>query len=568
MTSTSYQFPAIIFTLVVAFVTIGTRLTGRLYPVLPSTIVLALGCLLIVQFKRREFSIQYLGGYVALSVFYRTFAYLYPPSFIGADSDEFAFYIARLLLGNHFSSIPSRFYSGAPGFFFTGEVTTMITGGSIKIGLLFPAVLVGIVFPIVAFVLPRYLPITDPKPVQFLAAAITVMAPTSVALTSNPIPQVQSVVLTLTGMISLAVYVRYRNSLLLFIPLFCFSIILFTHRLAPYTVMLSLLFASGLKVLRRRDRVSTIDRAYGILGLALTSGVYLQAVFAKADRLLIGALFLSSKDTAVETAFSTTIAELTLPFPFNIFFNVGYRVPLFVLAGLGWLVLLQRSYDRTFVRFVLVFVGLNTALVIGATLGILSNGPFHFILPLVPLLAVLASISSINIINMSSLPVISISISRLARVGLGILLLISLISGQSFSLVAASDSSLEKREYLTSSELTAKEWMNNHTLENMNILTDGFYAKEIPPDELRQYARQDRESPNKYQGVNKLIISGMLADNTDCVVALRPGVYRYSHQGNWQLTEPVTRGFATTHMIYSSGLDGVNVFWGGNCSTT
>jgi hypothetical protein len=532
---------------------------------------LALVCLLVVQFKRQEFSIQYLGGYIALSVIYRIFAYLYPPSFIGADSDGFAFYIARLLLGNHFSSIPSRFYSGAPGFLFTGEVVTIVTGGSIKIGLLFPAILVGIVFPIVAFVLPRYLPITNPKPAQYLAAAITVMAPTSVALTSNPVPQVQSVILTFTCIISLAAYVGYRNHRFLFISIFCLGIVLFTHKLDPFTVSISLLFASGSGVLHRHDHGKTLDRAFGVLGLVLASGVYLQAIFTKIDQSLITKLLLILNIHTTETAadpvsgeFSTTIAELTLSFPLNIIFNVGYRVPFFVLAGLGWVVLLWRGYDRIFVRFILMFIGLNTALLISATFGIISNGPFRFILPIVPLLAILCSISLIILINMSNHSYVSVSISRLARIGLLVLLLTSLIGGQSISLLASSDSSLEPRSYLTSSELTAKEWMNNHI--SQPILTDNFFASEMPPNELREYAHQNREPPMNYRGINKWIINGTLATNVNCIVALRPGVYRYGYQGRWRLTEPVTQGFATTHMIYSSGSTGVNVFWGGNCS--
>jgi len=568
MTAASYRLPTVITALTISGVLVGTHHTERLYPILPGGVALGLVILLTFQYRQQDWSLSYLGGYIALSSFYRIFAYWFPPSFIAADSDWYAFQISRLLTGSAPSSIPSRFYNDAPGFFFTGQISAVISGEPVKTGLIFPAVVVGITFPLVAFLLPRYLPIAEPELVQHVAPAITVMAPASVALTSAPIAQTQSVVITLTVVIALAIYVQWRSSALLVIAAFCFSIVLLVHKLAPYIVTAAVLFSVGVGLLNYQNRANTLDRTFGLFGLALGAGLYLQAVITNVDYGVIGRLLLlygaGTEETTV-SEFGTMMAEPILKSnALTVLFNVGYYIPLFALAAFGWLFLLWRGYNKAFVRFVLSIVALEVGLVIGATLGIISGGPFRYLFLVIPLLGILCAIVVVRLFTGPSLLEPPISIHRTIRIGVGFLLVTSLIGGQTVSLTASTDARFEQRAYLTTSELTGKVWMNSYV--SKPIFTDNFYAREMPPSELSQYASYGNRPPTHYRGTNQWIINGTLADNADCFVALRIDVRRYGYQRGWRLTQPVTTGFRLYHTVYTSGSDGVSVFRKQRCS--
>lgn len=553
MSYLSHRLIFIVISLSIVLSIISAWTWGQLYPIVPCSIALSVISLLGMQFYYKEYTVPYLIGFIVLSTFYRVFLYLYPSSFTAKDSDKYAFYIAKLLNGSVPSTLNLGFYSEAPIFLITGQISTVATGGSLRIGLVFPAIIVGIVYPLAAFVLSRYLPISDSSEVAYLAAAITVLAPTSVSLTSNPVAQTQSAVLILSGMILLLLYLHRTSVPFLFLAILCFGVSLLTHKLAPYLVTISLIFAASIGFAYKP--LNNSDTVFGILGIAMAGGLYLQSILTNFDYAVISRVLLilgigrakttSGAQTTIDGVFTASAAEPLLPHSLMILLNVSHQIIMFPLAGIGGLVLLWKGYNSVLLRLILGIVTLEIFLTIAATFDIIPGGPFRFLLLIIPLLAVLIAVFSVSILQLQAWSKFAI------RAGLVTVLLISLFSVQAISPIASSDASMETRSYLTAPELSGKIW--GETYVPGVILTDDFYAQEIPPSKINDYAQESDTPPSHYQGSSRKILNGQINQTNSCTIALRPSLSRYSYHGRWRLTQPVTTGFQEHNRIYSSG---------------
>lgn len=561
MTVNSHHISIIMISVGIIVASLGTQVVGRMYPILPGIVMITVVCLITIQFYRQEFSIHYLVSYIILSVFYRVFLYIYPSSFTGADSDKFAFYIERLISTNSLSSIQMGFYQDAPVYLVTGQVFTVITGGNTRIGLVFVPVLVGILFPLLAFLLPRRLPVPNPTQVSYLAAAITVLDPVSVTLTKNPIAQSLAVVLGLTAILAVVFYIHYKRRVFFCLIFFCLGIIFWTHKFAPYSITVAFLFAAGVGLLYSpRRRLSVSGKAFAVFALIMALGIYVQGVITGLDYSVVGRLmFISQGSTEVPSEpLVTSVAEPTIPSrALHIGLNAGYQAPMFALAGIAWIGLLWHSYDRPVTWFILAIVALGTGLSISSHFGVVSFNSIRPLLLLIPLLAILIASTVVFLATTSSLP------RPTMRIALAIVLLITLLGGQAISLQASSDSTLQERIYLTEPELSAKTWGDVHAPKP--IITDDFYAKEIPPSQLRVYAQQETQPPSYYQGATREILSGKIAQQSTCTTALRPNVRQYSYQRPWKLTHSITTGFEDHHLVYSSGPHGAVFYQNPRC---
>lgn len=561
MTIDSHRLPIALVSFGIIIASVGTQIVGRMYPMLPGAVIITLICLMSIQFYRQDFSIGYLLSYITLSVFYRVFLYIYPSSFTGADSDKFAFYIERLITTGSLSSIQMGFYQDAPAYLIMGQISTIITGGNTRVGLVFIPILVGIIFPLIAFLLTRYLPVPNPIQVSYLAAAITILDPVSVLLTKNPIAQSLAVILGLTAILSLVFYIRYRKRLFFGLTLLCLGIILWTHKFAPYSITVAFIFAASAGVLYSPGRLlSSSDKVFVVFALIMAVGIYVQGIVTGLDYRVIGRLmFLSQIDSDIPSEpLVTSVAEPTIQSRVLLIgLNAGYQAPMFALAGIAWFGLLWRSYDRPVTWFVLSLVALGTGLSISSYFGVVSFNSVRPLLLIIPLLAILIASTIVFLATTSSLPVPTM------RIALAIVLLITLLGGQAISLQASSDSTLQERTYLIEPELSAKTWGDIHAPKP--IITDDFYAKELPPSYLKVYAQHESQPPSYYQGATREILSGKVAQESTCTVALRPNAHQYSYQRPWRLTHPITTGFEDHHLVYSSGPHGAYFYTDPNC---
>ena len=561
MTIDSHHISIVLVSFGIIIASVGTQIVDRMYPILPGAIIMTLICLISLQFYRQDFSIYYLLSYIILSTFYRVFLYMYPASFTGADSDKFAFYIERLITTGSLSSIQMGFYQDAPTYLITGQIFTIITGGNTRIGLAFIPILVGIMFPLTSFLLARYLPLPNPTQVSYLAAAITILDPVSVILTKNPIAQSLAVILGLTAILSLVFYIHHKQRLFFGIAFFCLGIILWTHKFAPYSITVAFLFAAGASLLYSPGRLlSSSDKVFAVSAFIMAVGIYVQGIITGLDSKIVGRLvFVSQLGTDIPSEpLVTSVAEPTIQSKaLLIGLNAGYQAPMFALAGIAWFGLLWRNYDCPVTWFILSLVALGTGLSISSYFGIVSFNSVRPLLLIIPFLSILIASTIVFLATTSSLPVPTI------RIALAIVLLITLLSGQAISLQASSDSTLQERTYLTEPELSAKTWGDGHA--HKPIITDDFYAKELPPSQLRVYAQRESQPPSHYQGATREILSGKVAQGSTCTVALRLNADQYSYQRPWTLTHPITTGFEDHHLVYSSGSHGTYFYNDPNC---
>jgi hypothetical protein len=550
--------------LVITLGIIGTRYIGRQYPVLPLIVGTGVLLLTLLSIRSKSYHHPTLTGVVVLSTFYRVYIFLYPASFIGADSDKYAFYIQRLLLYGDTSAVGLGFYKFAPNYLIYNAISALITDLPIRYALTVIPLLIGVFIPLVAYIVARRIGLS--QPMGIIAASFTVLIPSTLLFSYNPVAQSLSVPIALSAIIVLTINQYQNKSRTILLGLLLFIALIFTHKLAPLILVVSLFLAGILRAIQALlfDYEMSYNRrlTYFGLGIIFFVSYYFQWVFTYIDSLVISRLItilFGNPANSINIQTNPTAAQLiTENFLYVVLLNVGYLVPIVLLAGVGWLILFFRYKEDVAILLSLVAVQMTMTTLSFA--GILSSIPIRFFFIITPFVAVLATVTlsqihSAHWISRRHMKTIST-----------IIVLILVLAPQAVALGGPSDSTLEQRGYLTPAELEAKHWTNQHV--DGRIATDDFYASEIPPSLIKPYAKHFQSPPNKYKSATVQLLNASLNRTSTCWFAVRQGATRFGMQGRWKLTYDPKSLTTKANKIYTSGMLGTSIAKHNHCQNS
>lgn len=542
----------------IAAATLATVRVGRMYPVLP--VILGLGTLVLVCLFSKEGVSNwfYLLPFIIVSVYYRVFVLVTPASFTGADSDLYGFYITKILLSGRTSSLDLHFYSDAPNYLILGAESVHLTGLRLHTALVTIPIVLGVLFPVLAYILGRELP--GGEQTGLIASAITVMAPVSVWFSLNPVAQSLGDPLLAAALLAVILYLSRESKRLLLIAFIPFVAVLFTHKL-PTTLFLFVFI--GATVIWIADPTTTFKSRSGSIPSASISliliaagGVGLQWIITTVDRTAVYTVLSLIIDVRPDTN-PVIVAPANAERIFDnwvgvVLLNVGYQLPLFLFGLVGWIHLWRNYRDIEWIRTLLATISVSVILYMASRFGVLSITPSRFLLISIPFFAAVIALLVWNVIGGGAM------FSPQWRIVVAAVMIICLIGGQAASQLGPRDSPLNGRVYLTEDEVAAKSW-GFHYVQGP-IHTDDFYANEIPPSDLSFLAATNQGIPAQYVGASPALLDGTLEKKSYCVVAIR-GIDKYR---GWRLTYDPFQQLRSLNQVYSNG-DGVRIFHRDDC---
>lgn len=541
--------------LVVALGIIGTRFIDRQYPVLPLTVGAGVLFLSLLSIRSKSYHRPTLTGVVVLSTLYRAYIFLYPASFIGADSDKYAFYIQRLLLYEDTSAIGWLFYEAAPNYLIFGAISTQLTGLSVRYALTVIPLLIGVFIPLVAYIVATRVGLS--QSMRIIATSFTVLAPSTLLFSYNPVAQSLSVPIALSIIIVLLVNSFQDKFRIVLLGVLLFIALIFTHKLAPLILVASFFLANVLRMVQTLsfDYETSYNRQliYSGLGIIFFVSYYLQWKLTYIDSLIVSKLStilfgIKPKQIIIQTD-PTAARPILGNHLYIILLNAGYLVPIVFLGGIGWLVVFFR-YKRD-VAILLSIVAVQMAMTILGFVGIIPSIPSRFFFIITPLVAVLAAVT------LSLIWSDDWTSQRHVKLGVITIVLVLILTPQAVALGGTPDSTLGQRGYLTPAELEAKHWANQYV--NERIATDDFYASEIPPSLIKPYANHFQSPPDKYKSATPRLLNASLNRTSGCWFAVRQGATRFTKQGRWQLTYDPKNLITKENSIYTTGTLGTSI---------
>ncbi|WP_206537281.1 hypothetical protein, partial [Haloarcula marismortui] len=388
--------------LIVVMFTIATILVvssvfGRLYPFLSLGIGICSIVIFYLHYDLDTAATWGLAQLVILSTFYRTYSFLYSYGFSGTDVNRYAFYISRLAKVGSITVIDIDFYNSAPLYFVFNSMTTLITGSGARISLVSVPILIGIVFPVIAFVIGRIFYHGDER-VGLIASALTVVAPRSVWLSWNPIPQsISDSILAVT--VFLLILYLYKPNIRTAGPIgILFFAMLLTHKISAAILVSGLVATLVIFLVQRQSKLATPTLK---VSLILTAGLFLQLILTGLDDLLnskLTILLSGLARTPRQPLISPAAAVPPEPAGFlRVLWAIGYWVPLFLLAGIGWLLILYSKREAHNVRIILGLVSIGMAVLLTAYARIIPVRAPRFMFLLIPFLGSLVGVTLIRI---------------------------------------------------------------------------------------------------------------------------------------------------------------------------
>lgn len=546
----------------VAICVITVRSVGRMYPTSAVSITISVAVIIGLVYRNIVSPRWGLIGIVVLSTFYRSYLFVYPASYFGADADGFALVTEQVLQTGHTSNLVgiSNFYQSAPNYFIFGSASSLITGLPVRYALTVVPVIIGIIVPLVAYIVAHRLDF-DPR-VGVLAAAVTTVIPA--VLSPNLIAQSLATPIAMTIAVLILTGNATRRSETLLTAVSLYLVILYTHKLAPTLLAVSFIIVGIINIGRSRIFGQQFHLTSTGLDFATVFAVtsYLQWVFTDIESILIikghtiigvevatdGQSVLTGPPSAAQPLFESSYIP--------IFLNLGYLIPLLFLAGIGWMLLMFRPVNRFEDSFVLGLVIIPVALNIGTVFGIVPDNPSRFIFFAIPFVAAFSAITIYKIAAFVSNSQVSVVVV--------VILLLALTVPQ--ALARGPPDAPGERKYLTSAEMSAQEWVNQR-IEGP-VATDGFYSGEPSPFLIRKYARDSGEK--SYESFNFEPATARLLNNTlhqgqNCQFAVRQSATTYSLEGTWELTYDLDSITKRQQAIYSSGNHGTVIGKQRNC---
>ncbi|WP_158603207.1 hypothetical protein, partial [Halorubrum sp. Atlit-26R] len=255
-----------------------------------------------------------------------------------------------------------------------GGVSSLITGLPVRGSLVVVPVILGVVIPIIAFISVVRLDVSPQWGV--IAAAFTALIPTTVLFSHNPVAQSISVPIALTFVLTILVdpFLYSRRTTIL--TGFLYFVLLFTHKLAPLIIVISFIFSAQL-VYVVQTKWSKDEVEPGVirglqLGAIFACVYYLQWTLTNIGQVtsytIIG-IFTGPISDSIPPISPTHAQPVFNEVYQLILLNVGYFIPLLMLAGAGWLLVIILNDIQLGTALLLSVVGVSVGVTIASFFG-------------------------------------------------------------------------------------------------------------------------------------------------------------------------------------------------------
>jgi hypothetical protein len=539
---------------------------GAIFPALPTGMIVAVGVVLLAILSHHSVNRQtaFIGllVFVFLSTLYKVTLFMFPASLIGYDTGFYAQQIQTITTTNRLGALDDSiisFYTKAPLFLLLTSIAGFINGTTTKMALVVYPIVVGVMYPIFAFVFTRRIAPTKPLRIATIASAIATVGTLSLQYGFHPISQTLAVMLWLPFLYILIRYYIYKIRVDFLLMMILLIALLYTHKAPGIVVIGTLLFLLGINILiRYLNHPRPVQEYKPILTLLLLSGIaislqlafltdYLARFIYKGVALLspkffstfferILALFGSSGRSA-----GSQIPEAVISPLLALLINTQYALLLFPFAAVSWVALFVRKRSDPNVQVILASSAFVMLIVVTGYLRRSVVNPRRFTFFAEVLLIVLAAI------GIGWVFVAVDNRLHVAKVSTALMLVIALLAVQSFAAPALPNHPVGSRDYLTTTELNGKKFTQSHVPNKVH--TDRFYAVKPPanPAELGQ--------SSKYVSMEEELLwrSENLTSHNYILFRENVDIYRTAGK-SWRLTWNAQRWFSQKYsQVYSNG---------------
>ena len=517
---------------------------NQIYPFLPvgaltSTVII----LIAAKGQPRSYGCM-IGLVTGISVFYRVFTFNFPPSLIGVDPDRWATNIQKIVNSGSIEPLNVYFYSDAPLYFIIGAEVQILSGMDTASSMIVFPVILGFLMPTGASILTKRL--TGNLRTSIVAGTIAAITTMTIWLAYWPIPQSLATAYWIVFFLSVILYQSTGQKATLPVTIVSLIGIMYTHKM-PFIILalavLGIILFHLVHEIVYSQKIS-LDRRWVIIGSIVSLFVTLQWLFLTNfgfSVVLRSARFFRTDSLTIQSPIVENPSHAVSAFSglFGIFIRRTHAFVLLPISGLGWLyLLLSNKHSKT------AWIVLNgaSAAVIFVAIGVIN--------PLVssPLRAVL--MGEIFFAVLVSVLVSPLYENRkIIKRGIGVLILIGVLTSQLGVVYAAPDNPHHARVYLSNEEVQGKVFGHEHITGS--VRADAYYANERTPYELRRGITYN----TTYIPMTAELLNAELRDKQYEYVAHRTEVQIYRLPGGiWQLTwDPEAYLNNSYDQIYSNG---------------
>ncbi|AGB38807.1 hypothetical protein Natoc_3063 [Natronococcus occultus SP4] len=514
-------------------------ITERLFPVLPASIALCMGIILVAYYGRDRLVGPLLLAGIVVSVHLLWMA-AFGSSMIGTDPDKVALWTQAMIEEESLSGTQehSTFYAAAPVFLILAAFASLILDTTIRYGFLIYPLLVGFLLPMMtAAVVSR---VWRSKDAALVAGILSMTMAQTVMYSFTQIPQNAAVFLwagfTLAAVLYLAGIVDKNRSLVL-LTVFLGAAI-HTHKISVLvlfggvaTLLVATFLLMRLPVELKDQNIKPASTMFASVAMVSGLGLVVQWewITEYTDRAVGRVLAMTTTPSGLEEYEYTTALALNSDV-LSIASYSAHLVASLGVAGICWLIIARTDYYREPVIGLLSFCAFIAALTVFSVFGPIANGRILFYAE--PLLAIIIGGG--------------IAIKLGPRKSLVVVAIFAFITLQLFVAPATPDYPDTSRSYLTENEVTAKSWGETHG--TAGIYTDQRYSRENLPSNIAQH-----EDPDTYRSLDDEIFEGDLNTSEYNCVAFRdrPQDIHSSEHGTfiwtWDVEGYVANNYGQVH---------------------
>ncbi|WP_135304740.1 hypothetical protein [Haloarcula amylovorans] len=445
---------------------------------------------------------------------------MFPASLYGIDPDWYAWQIHQVSRSGTANIIASPYYKNSPLFIISSVIYNQVGDISASQSLIIYPIIVGVIMPLSVHTLA--MKIWNNRTVGLLAASLIMFEPTTMVRSFYPIAQTLVVVfLPIIAILTSEISEKSFSSTVCLLIIFLAS--MFSHKLGlliPLVCLSSLLavktfsgLLSGYSIANSFDEVRALS--YTTLILVVLTAVQMAVV---TDFIAYPIVSLFGKKALTNPAIQTIFAADPIFEPNNLLeyiWAIKYQYIYFFLAGIAGLITVIKDFENSI--YVLSAAGATLLLFALNYLapGAIPAGNARWTVFTAPFVILLISglFSHTNA-----------DITRFAY----IVLVLVLVSTQTFSGVTIKDGPDRQRYYLTQPEIDSKLFSIRYT--SGPVHTDSYLAHERIPWQIQN------EQPNNFRSVSKPIIERTLGQEDFKYLLFRNGqkVYRGPIQ-SWRI---------------------------------
>lgn len=529
--------------LLFAGMALGTHIFEQLFPVIPLTVVAAMGVILITYYGTEKVGVP-IALICLVALVGMVWIYQFPASMLRNDPDRIALWSQHIIDAGSVDAVRphSSFYADAPLMLLLAALVGIVVDTTARWAFLIWPVLSTTVLPITAAAIASRL--WSDSDITVITAILAATFTHGWMYSYGALPQTASVYLwagfILVGVLLVRQAVSKPTGLAMMSLLFVGSV--FAHKISVFVMVaavggaLAVLIALGTAGFRPGNG-QPLQKTF--LSLSLISAGLLviqwEHITGYTDRAVGRILAIGSSpsgtDAPTHTAAVAVNADVLSIVSYSMHIVTGLAV-----GGLCWLYLARRDYFDDGVVYLLSACAVVTAMAVVAIFAPIANGRIHFFAE--PLLAVVIAAGLVA------------AFRRDGAIGstktLAIVVVIGFISIQMFVAPATPDYPGTSTGYLTQSEVDAKLWGEQHA---DLIHTDQRFERENPPRNIEALVY-----PDTYQSLGEEVLSGEISDEYACV-AYRDGsdgihaVPDGSYQMTWDFETAVQSEFG---QVYSN----------------